>query len=146
MTRFILSFKQAIDLVFHALENAENGDIFIQKTPACTIQDLATALCELFQADNGFTIIGTRHGEKRHETLLNREEMARCEETDFYYRILPDVRDLNYQKYFEEGETEISKLQDFNSENARRLNVQEIKEVLLTESCVQEELKRGINS
>ena len=140
MTRFIMSLENAVDLVLYAFENGSSGDIFVQKAPACTIGDLAIAVKELFEIKNEVKIIGTRHGEKLYETLLNREEMASAQDLGDYYRISIDARDLNYNKYFVEGEEQISVEEDYTSENTRILGVEEIKEVLLKVEYIQEEL------
>ena len=142
MTRFIMSLENAIDLVLYAFQNGRAGDIFVQKAPACTIRDLATAVRELFGAKNEIVTIGTRHGEKLFETLLNREEMAKAQDLGDYFRISVDARDLNYNKYFVEGEEQISGKEDYTSNNTRILNVEEIKEVLLKVDYIQEELGR----
>ena len=131
MTRFLLSIEYAIELVIFAFNKANQGDIFVKKAPASTIGDLAVALQELFNADNPIEIIGTRHGEKLHETLLTREEFARAEDMGEYYRIPADTRDLNYNLYFSKGETRISSAYNYTSENTQRLSVEEIKELLL---------------
>ena len=141
MTRFLMSLDDAVDLVLYAFSNARQGDIFVQKAPASTILDLAVAVKELFQADNEIKVIGTRHGEKLYETLLTREELAKAEDMGDYYRILPDDRDLNYGKYFTEGEEKISSIEDYNSHNTQRLSVAEIKEKLLQLAYIQEELR-----
>ena len=141
MTRFLMSLSDAVDLVMYAFTNARQGDIFVQKAPASTILDLAVALKELFKSDTEIKIIGTRHGEKLYETLLTREEMSKAEDMGDYYRIVPDGRDLNYGRYFTEGEEEISKLDDYHSHNTKRLTVPEIKEKLLGLSYIQQELK-----
>lgn len=143
MTRFLMSLDDAVDLVLYAFSNARQGDIFVQKAPASTILDLAVAVRELFQADNEIKVIGTRHGEKLYETLLTREELAKAEDMGDYYRIVPDDRDLNYGKYFTEGEEEISHIEDYNSHNTQRLTVPEIKEKLLKLDYVRQEL--GVN-
>ena len=140
MTRFIMSLKNAIDLVLYAFQNGKAGDIFVQKAPACTIGDLAIAVKGLFVAKNEVKIIGTRHGEKLFETLLNREEMAYAHDLGDYYRIPLDARDLNYNKYFVEGEEQISGKEDYTSNNTRILGVEEIKEVLLKVGYIQDEL------
>ena len=142
MTRFIMSLENAVELVLYAFENGNAGDIFVQKSPACTIGDLAVAVNELFEAKNEVQVIGTRHGEKLYETLLNREEMANAQDLGAYYRIPVDARDLNYNKYFIEGEEQISVKEDYTSENTRILNVEEVKEVLLKVGYIQEELGR----
>ena len=131
MTRFMMSLDESIDLVLCAFEHAVPGDIFVQKSPSCTIYDLAIALKELFNATNEIKIIGTRHGEKLYETLLTREEMAKAEDLGKYYRIMADNRDLNYDKYFVQGTAGVSAKKDYNSHNTRRLNIEEIKELLL---------------
>jgi len=140
MTRFLMSIDDAVDLVLFAYHHGGTGDIFIQKAPASTIADLAQALIELFDADNGIKIIGTRHGEKLYETLLTREEMAHAEDLGDYYRIPADNRDLNYNKYFVEGEAEVSEAEDYHSHNTERLTVEQVKEKLLTLNYVQNEL------
>ena len=140
MTRFIMSLENAIELVLYAFENGNAGDIFVQKAPACTIGDLAVAVKELFGAKNEIKVIGTRHGEKLYETLLNREEMAYARDLGDYYRIPVDARDLNYNKYIVEGEEQISGKEDYTSNNTRILNVEEIKEVLLKVDYIQKEL------
>jgi UDP-glucose 4-epimerase len=119
MTRFIMSLENAVELVLYAFENGNAGDIFVQKAPACTIGVLAVAVKELFGAKNEVKIIGTRHGEKLFETLLNREEMASAQDLGDYYRIPVDARDLNYNKYFVEGEERISGKEDYTSNNTR---------------------------
>jgi UDP-glucose 4-epimerase len=132
MTRFLMSLEDSVDLVLHAFEHARQGDIFVQKAPASTVGDLAQALKELFRVDNLVKIIGTRHGEKLYESLLSREEMARAEDMNRYYRIPADDRDLNYNKYFVEGEKLVSELEDYTSHNTERLTVEQVK-VLLRE-------------
>jgi len=144
MTRFLMSLDDAVDLVLYAFSNARQGDIFVQKAPASTILDLAIAVKELFNADNEIKVIGTRHGEKLYETLLTREELAKAEDMGGYYRIVPDERDLNYGKYFTEGEEQISKFEDYNSHNTQRLTVAEIKEKLLQLDYIQQELRGGL--
>ena len=140
MTRFLMSLDDAVDLVLYAFSNARQGDIFVQKAPASTIMDLALAVRELLNAENEIRVIGTRHGEKLYETLLTREELAKAEDMGDYYRILPDERDLNYGKYFTEGEEKISEIEDYNSHNTRRLTVPEIKEKLLKLEYIQQQL------
>lgn len=130
MTRYLMSLEDSVDLVLHAFENGQQGDIFVQKSPASTIGDLAQALKEIFAADNEVQVIGTRHGEKLFETLLSREEMAKAHDLGRYYRIPVDNRDLNYKKYFVEGETEISEFEDYTSHNTERLNVEQVKSLL----------------
>ncbi len=140
MTRFLMSIDDAVDLVLYAYINGRQGDTFVQKSPASTVGDLALAIKELFNADNEIKIIGTRHGEKLYETLLTREEMAHAEDLGDYYRIPVDDRDLNYNKYFFEGQEKVSESQDYNSHNTERLSVQQIKEKLLTLEFVRKEL------
>jgi UDP-N-acetylglucosamine 4,6-dehydratase len=138
MTRFLMSLAESVDLVLYAFRHARPGDIFVQKAPASTIGDLAQALRELLARNNQIRIIGTRHGEKLYESLVSREEMARCEDLDSYYRIPADSRDLNYNKYFVEGQTQISQIDDYTSHNARRLNVEQVKQVLARLPIVRE--------
>jgi len=140
MTRFLMSLEDSVDLVLYAFENGRQGDIFVQKAPASTVADLAQALKELFDSKNEVRVIGTRHGEKLYESLISREEMAHAEDMGGYYRIPADNRDLNYAKYFSEGEKEISLLDDYTSHNTHRLNVEQIKSLLLTLDYMKEEL------
>ncbi|CAI8979376.1 UDP-glucose 4-epimerase [Pseudomonas sp. IT-196MI5] len=140
MTRFLMSLEDSVDLVLHAFEHAEQGDIFVQKAPASTVADLAQALKELFSRDNTVKVIGTRHGEKLYESLISREEMAKAEDMGRYYRIPADNRDLNYKKFFVEGEQEISDLEDYTSHNTERLDVEGVKKVLLNLEYIQEKL------
>lgn len=140
MTRYLMSLEEAVELVVYAYQHGEQGDIFVQKSPASTVRDLAQALIELFDTKTKIKIIGTRHGEKKHETLVNREEMAKAEDLPGYYRIPADTRDLNYEKYFKDGKVEIAEVEDYTSENTYRLSVEEIKEKLLTLSYVRDEL------
>ncbi|WP_296126593.1 polysaccharide biosynthesis protein [Pseudomonas sp. Ga0074129] len=140
MTRFLMSLEDSVDLVLHAFEHAEQGDIFVQKAPASTVADLAQALKELFCRDNAVKVIGTRHGEKLYESLISREEMAKAEDMDRYYRIPADNRDLNYKKFFVEGEQNISELDDYTSHNTKRLSVEGIKDLLLKLDYIQEQL------
>ena len=141
MTRFLMSLEDAVDLVLHAFEHAKQGDIFVQKAPASTVGDLAQAMKELFSVDNPVQIIGTRHGEKLYESLLSREEMARAEDMNRYYRIPSDDRDLNYAKYFVEGEATVSTSKDYTSHNTERLNVEQVKKLLLTLDFIQDALR-----
>jgi len=143
MTRYLMSLEDAVDLVVFAFNNSRQGDIFVQKAPASTIMDLAIAIKELFAADNPIKVIGTRHGEKLYETLLTREERVKAEDLGGYFRIVPDDRDLNYGKYFTEGEEKVSQVEDYNSHNTQRLHVQEIKELLLNLAYIQDELAGG---
>lgn len=142
MTRFLMSLDDAMELVFFAFQNAKGGDIFVQKSPASTIYDLAVAVKELFNAKNEIRVIGTRHGEKKHETLLSREERLRAEDLGSYYRIASDARDLNYGRFVSEGETQVSELDDYNSSNTERLNVEQIKSLLLKLAYIKQELAR----
>jgi len=140
MTRFMMSLDQSVELVLFAFKNAEPGDIFVQKAPAATIITLATALKELFSADNEIKIIGSRHGEKMYESLCGKEEMSKADDLGNFYRVPADMRDLNYTKYVQQdGPALIDK--EYNSDNTKRLNLQEMKELLLTLEYVQNELK-----
>lgn len=139
MTRFLMSLDDAVNLVLYAFENGQQGDIFVQKSPASTIHDLAIALQELFGAKNEIKIIGTRHGEKQYETLLTREEFSKALDLGQYYRIPADNRDLNYEKYFAQGQEKVSLAQDYNSNNTQRLNVEEIKTLLRSLYEIQDE-------
>ncbi len=143
MTRFLMSLEDSVDLVLHAFENAGPGDIFVQKAPASTVADLAQALKEIFKKSNETKIIGTRHGEKLYESLVSREEIAKAEDMGRYYRIPADNRDLNYNKYFIEGEQKLSGLEDFTSHNTERLNISAIKQLLLKLDYIQQELKNA---
>lgn len=140
MTRFMMSLDSAVDLVLYAVKHAQQGDMFVKKSPACTMGDLAFAIKELFKAKNKIKIMGTRHGEKLYETLLTREEMVKAEDCGDYFRISADTRDLNYNKYFIEGESKISVQKDYNSHNTKRLKIEEIKEMLLKIDYIQNEL------
>lgn len=141
MTRFLMSLEDSVDLVLYAFKHGQQGDIFVQKAPASTVGVLAQSLKELFGKPNHETrVIGTRHGEKLYESLISREEMAHSIDMGGYYRITADNRDLNYAKYFSEGETHISTLDDFTSHNTQRLNVEEVKSLLMTLDYIKEEL------
>ena len=140
MTRFIMSLEEAVDLVLFAFENAQSGDILVQKAPACTIEVLAQAVKELFHADNPVKVIGIRHGEKMYETLLTKEECARATDLGNFYRVQCDKRDLNYDKYFVQGDTEQVKLTEFNSDNTTRLDVEQVKEKLLSLEYIRSEI------
>lgn len=140
MTRFLMSLDESVDLVLHAFENARQGDIFVQKAPASTVGDLAVALRDIFGKNNPIRVIGTRHGEKLYESLISREEMARAEDMGQYYRIPADDRDLNYNKYFVEGETKISDIDDYTSHNTERHDVEGVKRLLLSLDYVQAQL------
>ncbi|WP_043310816.1 polysaccharide biosynthesis protein [Pseudomonas sp. ML96] len=140
MTRFLMSLEDSVDLVLHAFEHGQQGDLFVQKAPASTVGDLALALKELFGSESPVRVIGTRHGEKLYESLVSREEMAKSEDMGRYYRIPVDNRDLNYKKYFVEGEEIISELDDYTSHNTERLSVAGIKELLLKLDYIKEQL------
>ena len=144
MTRFIMSLDEAIDLVLFAFNNGESGDILVQKAPACTIGVLAQAVKELFHADNEIKVIGIRHGEKMYETLLTNEECAGAIDMGDFYRVPCDKRGLNYDKYFNKGDTERNTLTEFNSNNTQLLTVEQVKEKIAALSYIQEELARGI--
>jgi len=145
MTRFLLHLDEAVELVEYAFEHGKNGDIFVKKAPASTLADLATALKELLHADNEVRIIGTRHGEKLYETLVNREEMAKVEDLGDYYRIPADTRDLNYDKYFSNGDKKVQEVVEYTSHNTTRLDVEGAKKLLLTLDYVQDAMKeRGL--
>lgn len=141
MTRFLMSLEDSVDLVLHAFANGQQGDLFIQKAPASTVGDLAEALKQLFNKANPVKVIGTRHGEKLYESLVSREEMAKAEDMGRYYRIPADNRDLNYKKYFVEGEQRINELDDYTSHNTHRLDVDGIKALLLKLDYIQEALR-----
>lgn len=131
MTRFMMTLDDAVDLVIYAFENAMPGDLFVQKAPAATIETLAKALIELYNAKNEIRIIGTRHGEKLYETLVNREDMVKAQDLGNYYRIPVDSRDLNYAQYFSEGSPDVSKFEEYHSHNTQRLDVEGMKQLLL---------------
>lgn len=141
MTRFLMSLEDAVELVVFAFKNAEAGDIMVQKSPASTIGDLAQAVKELFNADNEIRIIGTRHGEKIYETLLTKEEYVVAKDLGGFYRVPADKRNLNYDKYFVEGNAHIQQVSDYNSHNTERLHMEKIKEKLLELDYIKEELK-----
>lgn len=138
MTRFLMSLDDSVDLVLYAFQNARPGDIFVQKSPASTVGDLAIALRDLLKRDNELKIIGTRHGEKLFESLVSREEMARAEDLGGYYRIPADSRDLNYNKYFVEGQPDVATIDDYTSHNTQRLDVPQVKELLMRLPMVRE--------
>lgn len=140
MTRFLMSLEDSVDLVLHAFEHGQQGDLFVQKAPASTVGDLAEALKQLFGKQSAVKVIGTRHGEKLYESLVSREEMAKAEDMGRYYRIPADNRDLNYNKYFVEGEERISEFDDYTSHNTERLDVPGIKELLLKLDYIKEQL------
>lgn len=140
MTRFMMSLEEAVELVLYAFSHAQNGDIMVQKSPAATIENLAQALLEIFQANNAMQIIGTRHGEKMYEVLCTKEEAAKAIDMGHFYRIPADNRDLNYGKYLDEGSPKITLTDEYNSNNTQQLSVADIKEKLLTLPLIQEEL------
>ncbi|GAC1374979.1 MAG: polysaccharide biosynthesis protein [Aquirhabdus sp.] len=140
MTRFLMSLEDSVDLVIHAFQHGKQGDIFVQKAPASTIADLAQAIKELFNKETMLKIIGTRHGEKLYETLVSREEMAKAHDMGRYYRIPADNRDLNYDKFIIEGQPEANDVDDYTSHNTHRLDVSEIKNLLLSLQYIQEQL------
>ena len=140
MTRFLMSLEDSVDLVLYAFEHGQQGDIFVQKAPASTVADLAQALKELLNKDNPVREIGTRHGEKLYESLISREEMAKAQDMGGYYRIPADNRDLNYAQFFSEGEEKISHQDDYTSHNTERLNVEQVKTLLLKLDFIKEEL------
>jgi UDP-glucose 4-epimerase len=140
MTRFLMSLQDSVDLVRYAFEHGRQGDIFVQKAPAATVGDLARALKEIFHSDQPIRIIGTRHGEKLYESLVSREEMAKAEDVGRYYRIPIDDRDLNYNKYFVEGRPHMAALDDYTSHNTERLDVEQVKALLLKLDLIREAL------
>ncbi len=142
MTRFLMSLDEAVHLVIHAFNNAEQGDIWVHKAPASTIGNLAVALKDIFNSDAKIEIIGTRHGEKLFETLVTREEMSKADDKGKYFRIKADNRDLNYSKFLSRGEINITGQTDFNSHNTRRLTVEEVREKLLSLDFIKKELER----
>ena len=140
MTRFVMSLEEAVDLVLFAFENGESGDILVQKAPACTIETLAKAVTGLFAPNHEIKVIGIRHGEKMYETLLTNEECANALDLGEFYRVPCDKRGLNYDKYFKEGNVERNPLEEFNSHNTELLNVEQVKEKLLTLQHIRDEL------
>ena len=141
MTRFLMSLEDSVDLVLHAFEHGQQGDLFVQKAPASTIGDLGHALKELFDRDVPFKIIGTRHGEKLYESLVSREEMAKAHDMGKYYRIPADNRDLNYDKFILEGQPEANDVDDYTSHNTEQLSIPKIRELLMTLQYIRDELK-----
>lgn len=141
MTRFIMSLEEAVELVVYAFQNANSGDIMVQKAPACTIETLAQAVKELFHADSEIKVIGIRHGEKMYETLLTNEECANAIDMGDFYRVPCDKRDLNYDKYFVDGDVERNTLTEFNSSNTDLLDVEQVKEKLLSLKYIQSEIE-----
>lgn len=140
MTRFLMSLDDSVDLVMHAFEHGQQGDIYVQKAPASTIADLAQALLDIYNKENNIRVIGTRHGEKLYESLISREEMAKAEDMGRYYRIPSDNRDLNYAMYFTDGQKKISELDDYTSHNTERLTIAQVKDLLLKLEFIQQSL------
>lgn len=146
MTRFMMTLEDAVDLVLYAFENGKQGDLFVQKSPAATIEVLAKALLELYEAKNEINIIGTRHGEKLYETLVTREDMLKAEDMGNYYRIPADNRDLNYAQYFSEGEPNASMFEEYHSHNTNRLNIDKMKDLLCKLPIIREDVLGEIPS
>ena len=142
MTRYMMTLEDAVDLVLYAFENGNNGDLFVQKAPACTLEVLATALKELYKTETPVRVIGTRHGEKLYETLVTREEMFRSEDMGNYFRVPADARDLNYDKFVSVGQKDISKVEDYHSHNTKRLSVEEMKELLMKLEMIREDVNK----
>lgn len=142
MTRFLMNLDEAVELVVFAFKNAQQGDLFVQKSPASTIADLAEAVRQLFKPDAEIRVIGTRHGEKAHETLLTREEKVKSDDMGDYYRVPADTRDLNYDKYYVDGDKKVEKVTEYTSENTKRLDVKGTIDKILTVEFVQEELAK----
>ena len=142
MTRFMMTLDDAVDLVLYAFEHGQNGDLFVQKAPAATIEVLAKAVVDLYKSDSKIRVIGTRHGEKLYETLVTREEMAKAEDMGDYFRIPADNRDLNYDKFFVEGEKKVSVIEDYHSHNTARLDVEGMKKLLLKLDIINETLPK----
>lgn len=140
MTRFLMNLDESVDLVLFAFEHGNQGDLFVQKAPACTVETLAKAMRELFEADNDICVIGARHGEKAHETLLTREERAKCIEHNYYFQVPADIRDLNYAKYLSEGEKSIGEAIEYTSDNTERLDIEGTKKKLLTTDYLRAEV------
>jgi len=143
MSRFMMTLDDAVDLVIYAFQNGENGDLFVQKAPAATLSVLAESLKQLYKADTEVKTIGTRHGEKLYETLVTREEMAKAIDMGEYFRIPCDTRDLNYDKYFKEGDEELSKIEDYHSHNTTPLDVEGMKNLLLKLDFIRQEVLNG---
>ena len=140
MTRFMMSLESAVDLVLYAFEHGENGDIFVKKSPATTISDLAHAIKELYKSESEIRVIGSRHGEKLYETLVNREEMVKAEDMGDYFKIPADTRDLNYNKFFTEGTEAVSQADEYTSHNTQRLDVEATKELLMSLSFIRQDV------
>jgi len=144
MTRFMMTIDDSLDLVLYAFEHGEPGDLFVQKTPAATIETLVKVLKKLYKSNNTIEIIGTRHGEKLYETLLTREERARAQDLGEYYRVPADVRDLNYNLYYTKGAPKTSQIEDYHSHNTRRLDEDEMTKLLLKLNFIRKDI--GLNS
>jgi len=144
MTRYMMTLDDAVDLVLYAFEHGNQGDLFLQKAPAATLEVLATSLKELYKADTEVKVIGTRHGEKLYETLVTREEMFRSEDMGYYFRIPADARDLNYDQYFVEGQEDISRIEDYHSHNTYRLDKEEMMQLLLKLPEVREDVIKEV--
>ena len=142
MTRYMMTLDDAVDLVLYAFKNGKNGDLFVQKAPAATLEVLAKSLTELYRSNVQIKTIGTRHGEKLYETLVTREEMAKSEDMENYFRIPADNRDLNYDKYFVEGQEEIATIEDYHSHNTTRLDIDGMKKLLLKLDIIQQDLEK----
>jgi UDP-N-acetylglucosamine 4,6-dehydratase len=140
MTRFMMTLEDAIDLVLYAFEHGRQGDLFVQKAPAATIEVLAKSLLELYGKEGEIRIIGTRHGEKLYETLVNKEDMLKAEDLGDYYRIPADTRDLNYAQYFSEGEVNLSKFEEYHSHNTHRLDMEGMKKLLQKLPLIRKEI------
>ena len=145
MTRFMMTLEDAVDLVLYAFEHGKQGDLFVQKSPASTVLDLANALLELYQSSSEIKIIGTRHGEKLYETLVNREDMVKAIDCGDYYRIPADTRDLNYAQYFSEGEVSLSKIEEYHSHNTTRLDVEGTKQLLKKLPIIKRDILGDLN-
>ncbi|PKP40716.1 MAG: UDP-glucose 4-epimerase, partial [Bacteroidetes bacterium HGW-Bacteroidetes-10] len=140
MTRFMMTLEDAVDLVLYAFQNGKNGDLFVQKAPAATLDVLAKSLVNLYKAETKIKVIGTRHGEKLYETLVTREEMGKSIDMGDYFRVPCDSRDLNYDKYFVEGEEEVSKIEDYHSHNTKQLDLEGMEELLLKLDIIKKDL------
>jgi len=145
MTRFMMTLEDAVDLVLYAFENGKQGDLFVQKSPAATIEILAQALIELYKSDSTIQVIGTRHGEKLYETLVNREDMLKAEDMGDYYRIPADNRDLNYAQYFSQGSQEVTSYEEYHSHNTNRLDVEGMKQLLFKLPIIRKEILGDLN-
>ncbi len=144
MTRFMMTLEDAVDLVLYAFEHSKQGDLFVQKSPAATIEVLAKALIELYDSKSELKIIGTRHGEKLYETLVNREDMVKAQDLGNYYRIPADNRDLNYSQYFSEGEPDMEKIEEYHSHNTQRLDVEEMKKLLVKLPLIRKDIFKEV--